>query len=168
MRRCQFYPNEELWKCLETASAERGVSVSSVVVEVLENYFALERGPMNKTDLLSSVFSEVRDFLDTEGLECEFDLLTASPTFSALPMFRGGRPNSVRAQIGRAFATAVRNGAFPGVEPARDGSGKILRSANHATIYRAKMSDTQMQEIIKSMYPNCTPDEIAEDLGDWE
>lgn len=142
MKRVQCYPDETLWTML-TQDAERvGVSVSTWVTELLRAYYGLgKERECPESELVQKVFQEVEIYL--KEVEGEFDLLQASSTFRRIEMTLEGRPNPMRAKVGKRFAAQVgKPGPFQDVEQVYL-NGRVKKSVNKATLYRRKQEIAQ-------------------------
>ena len=83
MKRIQFYPTQELDQRLESEASNLGVSVSTLVVDLLNEHFCLvNKNKYSESQLTKMVFDELKSFVtDPQNFGREFDLLTASETF---------------------------------------------------------------------------------------
>ena len=135
MERIQFYPNELLKNKLEADARNKGISTSSLVVEVLLKYYNLT--PENRLpfeDAVKQVFEEIAEYIKDKKPNFEFDLLNASETFRNIEMIANGKPSTNRARIGRKFAHNFKT-LFPNIEPVRI-NNNIKKSINNATVYK--------------------------------
>ena len=137
MKRVQCYPDEALWTRLTQDAERAGVSVSTWVTELLRAHYGLggERD-CPEPELMRKVFQEVEAYL--QEAEGEFDLLQASETFGRIEMTLEGRPNPMRAKVGKRFAAQVgKPGPFQDVEQVYV-NGRVKKSVNKAALYRRK------------------------------
>ena len=135
MQRIQFYPSKQLVNILDSESSKAGVSVSQYVTDLLEEYFGLTstNGP-TITQLTSTVLKEVEEYIKGQSGKVQFDLLSASATYSGIDMVKGKKPSTVRASIGRAFAAKVGSAPFTNVRR-YEVNGKQVLSVNNALMY---------------------------------
>ena len=145
MRRIQFYPSEVLEKKLEEDSRKLGVSISTLVVEVLnEHYGLVEKNTFCESQLTKIVMDELKAYIDDPQSDREFDLLKASKSFATIEMTYAGKPSTIRAKIGKKFATQVGvAGPFKNVSIVYKPNGKVKKNSNNATIY--KISDERIE-----------------------
>lgn len=141
MRRIQFYPNQELEQRLEKEASNLGVSVSTLIVDLLNERFGLvSKNKYSESQLTKKVFDELKAFVsDPKNLGKEFDLLTASETFKTIEMTFDGKPSTIRAKIGKEFSKQLDSGlSFQQVQRSYKPNGKLKKSINNATIYIIK------------------------------
>ena len=133
--RIQFYPNEHLEKKLTEESATLGVHVSTLVNDILNKHYGLIfPDALNDMVVEQKVFDELKQFIENLGQDIEFSVPDASSTFRQISMVQEGKPNPLRARIGRHFADMVgKEGSFRDVEQIMiDGKPKrtvVTRSA---------------------------------------
>lgn len=140
MRRIQFYPNEILNKKLEREAEKLGVSVSTLVVDTLNDYFGLTvKGALSESQLTKRVLEEIERYINNPNSKKEFDLFTASETFKTIEMTFQGKPSTVRAKIGKKFASMIEKpGPFENISVAYKENGKPKKNSNNAFIYQIK------------------------------
>jgi hypothetical protein len=139
MRRIQFYPSQELEQRLAEEASNLGVSVSTLVVDLLsEHYRMVAKNMYSESQITKMVFDELKSFVsDPNNAGKEFDLLSASETFRSIEMTFEGKPSTIRAKIGKEFSKQVDLGdAFSKVLRSYKANGKLKKSVNNATIYR--------------------------------
>ena len=148
--RIQFYPTTDLETKLKQESGRFGISISTLVVDALNDYYGLKL-PNTKTEaeLETEVLKEIEAFVkDPKNINKEFDLNMASPTYSQISMTHNGRPKIIKARIGRTFAKKV--GVvlpFLNVEQVFLDNGKLKRSTgNRAALYIVSTGDENGQE----------------------
>lgn len=136
MTRIQFYPGQNLEEKLRHDAEVSGASVSSVVNAILEEYFGLSEPTLpSLPQIIPVVFDEVEKYIQSEDAVFPFDLYCASKTFSRISMVYSGKPSTIRARIGKAFAEQVgRPGRFCDISAVLR-EGRIVQSENHATLY---------------------------------
>lgn len=132
MQRIQFYPNQKLAHILNKEASRKGVSVSQFVTDLLENYYGLSS--VSISDLTPIVLNEVEDFLKNAKGNIEFDLNIASSTYKNINMTIGKKPSTIRASIGRSFASRVGKEPFINVRKCNV-NGKQKLSVNNALVY---------------------------------
>ena len=138
MERIQFYPTMQLKGLLEEEARDKSISVSSLVVELLQEHYGIKPKPtILLADAITKVLDEVEEYVKTISVgEC-FDLLTASNTFRYIDMTVQGKPATNRATIGKVFASKIGTEMFPNVQFAYKLDGiTIERSKNKATMYK--------------------------------
>lgn len=135
MRRIQFYPSTELANILNEEAQCKGVSVSTYVSDLLEDYYGMKKNGISITRLTVAVLKEVEKYIATLPPNVPFDLNKASKTFREIDMTCGKKPQTVRASIGRAFSAKLGNGAFSNVRKYQDKNGKNILSVNNALMY---------------------------------
>ena len=140
MSRVLFFPEPPLEAKLKLEAARQGVSVSILVRSVLNRYYGLVApNTQTEAELQNEVFDEIEAYIeDPANAKTEFDLNTASPTYSQIDMTYAGRPKVVKARIGRAFAKRTGRGErFEKVEQVLLKNGNPKRTVgNRAAIYR--------------------------------
>jgi len=135
MQRIQFYPSVTLANILNTEAQSKGVSVSTYVTDLLEEYYGLKKNTVSVTQLTATVLNEVQNYISTLPPNVPFDLNTASKTFQDIDMTCGKKPQTVRASIGRAFGAKLGKAPFANVKKYVDKNGKNILSANNALMY---------------------------------
>ena len=133
MNRIQFFPSDILAKKLNGEANINGVSVSQLVTDILENYYMINSNA-SITQLTVQVLNEVENHLKTITKNTPFDLNTASNTYRTINMTCGKKPSTVRASIGRSFASKIGNAQFSNVRKCME-NGKQKLSANNALMY---------------------------------
>lgn len=147
MVRIQFYPDEKLEAKLRHDAKMSGASVSSIVISILEEYYGLFNPSLpSLPQIIPVVFDEVEKYIQSEIAEFPFDLYRASETFSKISMVYLGKPSTIRARIGKAFADQVgKPGRFHNISAViRD--GRIVQSENHATLYDFNDKNLQVKQ----------------------
>lgn len=135
MKRIQFYPEITLETRLDTEAKELGVSVSTLVADLLNDHYGLiPKNTLSLTQATTLVLSEVKDYIKNLKPTDEFDL-SVSPTFKSIEMVSAGKPSANRANIGRTFAKKIGKSPFSSVTIARRPNGKPKKNLNNATIY---------------------------------
>jgi hypothetical protein len=135
MIRIQFYPDSALLQCLNSDATTLGVATSSLVSDILRRHYGLvPESTHSESELNSTVFGEVKDYINTLNAGETFDLLKASITFSQIEMTYAGKPSAAKAKIGKAFAKNIGTGDFSHVRPYKI-NGKLVKSSNSAAIY---------------------------------
>lgn len=148
--RIQFYPTTDLETKLKQESDRLGISISTLVVDVLNDYYGLKL-PNTKTEgeLETEVLKEIEAFVkDPKKRNEEFDLNMASPTYAQISMTNNGRPKIVKARIGRTFAKKVGvELPFLNVKQVFLDNGKPKRSTgNRAALYIVGTGDGYEQK----------------------
>ncbi len=137
--RVQFYPSKPLQTCLSADAASMNISLSAVVVSILEEYYKISPQLPPFTQLITQICDEVeRYLLSIEDMHHEFPLSEASETYRKIPMTANGKPNPLRMRIGKAFNKQTTSGRFNGVieQVFLDSERKKpKRDANRAAIY---------------------------------
>lgn len=137
--RIQFYPTPEQEAKLIGDAAKQGVSISVLLIDILNKYYSLV-GPNKKTEaqLEKEVLDEVANFVsDPANIGTEFDLNKASTTYTQIDMTYAGKPKVVKARIGKTFAKEVgKPGRFSKVEQIVLPNGNPKRTVgNRAALY---------------------------------
>ena len=138
MKRIQFYPTQELEQRLKSEASNLGVSVSTLVVDLLNEKFSLgNKNKYTESQLTQIVFEEIKSYVsDPKNNGQEFDL-TASNTFKTIEMTFDGKPSTIRAKIGKEFSKQIDLGqSFPQVRRSYKSNGKLKKSENNATVYK--------------------------------
>ena len=136
MKRIQFYPSLELDQKLEEESQTLGISVSALVNEKLSSLYGIgNKKQLPLSVLTNKVLEEIKVYINTPGVQKEFDILTVSKTFKDIEMTCNGRPNPVRAQIGRNFKRQIGHGDFSNIRRAYYDNKKPKLSKNNAAVY---------------------------------
>ena len=138
MERVQYYPSDELKKCLIEEADRRNISISQLSVDIIAEYFGLSneiKKPL--TEILPIILNEVAEYIIKNPVGTEFDLLKASETFRKIHMVADGKPSANRASVGRSFAFWVKMGRDPfnKVRPVYTHNGKQKKSPNRAQVY---------------------------------
>lgn len=134
MNRVQFYPSKALAEILNTEATNKGVSVSKLVTDLLEDYYGLAiPNQLSITQLTTIVLREVEEYIQTHGIT-EFDLNTASHTYKNIDMTCGKKPSTVRASIGRSFGSKIGTPPFDKVRKCIVNGNQKL-SINNALVY---------------------------------
>ncbi len=134
MNRIQFYPSEDLANKLNTEALTNGVSVSQFVTDLLQDYYGLSKKGLSITQLTTTVLNEVEEYLKQASSNVEFDLNKASSTYRSIDMTFGKKPSTVRASIGRSFASKIGKHPFAKVRKYVV-NGKQKLSENNALVY---------------------------------
>ena len=152
MARIQFYPGQDLEKKLRHDAEVSGASVSSVVEAILLEHYGLSKPTVpSMPALVSEVLKEVEQYINSEDAVFPFDLYHASKTFSQISMVYSGKPSTIRARIGKAFAEQVgKPGRFCDVRAVLR-EGRIVQSENHAALYDL---NTPKERSNNGMYEN--------------
>lgn len=135
MQRIQFYPSEELADILNAEAQSKGVSVSTYVTDLLEEYYGMKKNSVSITQLTATVLKEVENYIATLPKNVPFDLKTASKTYNEIKMTCGKKPQTVRASIGRSFGAKLGKAPFTNVRKYQDKNGKYILSVNNALMY---------------------------------
>jgi hypothetical protein len=136
MQRIQFYPSEDLARTLEADAKKKGVSVSTLVTDLLnEHYGFSQKDTPNLTQLTAIVLEEVEEYLAKSNAPIEFDLNAASETYRKIDMTYGKKPSTVRASIGRSFGSKIGKAPFTNVRLSKTTDGKQKLSVNNALVY---------------------------------
>ena len=137
--RIQFYPSENLEKKLTSDAEQLGVSISTLVNDLLNRHYGLiPATSLSNTELRKIVFEEIADFVRKQIPQKEFDLNEASSTYRNISMVYEGKPSSVKAQIGKEFNNKYvgKIEPFINVMQVRLPNGKPkLTVSNRAAIY---------------------------------
>ncbi len=135
MQRVQFYPSADLANILETEAKKNGVSVSTFVTDLLNEYYELaQKNRPTITRLTTTVLKEVEEYINKSKAPIEFDLNTASKTYREIAMTCGKKPSTVRASIGRSFGGKIGKVPFSNVRQCLV-NGKNKLSSNNALVY---------------------------------
>lgn len=144
MLRKQFYPDPKLATMLSQDAAKKGVSESTLITEILNEYYGLNvKSQSSLTALTQKVLDEVEDYIKTLSAGATFDLNTASATYRGIEMAQFKNqfktPKTVRASIGRSFKSKIGKAPFDRVRIAtykdKNGNTKIQTSVNNALMY---------------------------------
>lgn len=134
MYRVQFYPNKALADILTSEATSKGVSISQLVNDLLEDYYGISsKTNISITQLTVIVLTEVEEYLKYAKANT-FDLNTASATYRTIDMTCGKTPSTVRASIGRSFAAKIGKAPFQNVRKYIV-NGKQQLSINNALVY---------------------------------
>lgn len=135
MQRIQFYPSEELANILNVGAQSKGVSVSTYVTDLLEEYCGMGKNSVSITQLTATVLKEVENYIATLPKNVPFDLKTASKTYNEINMTCGKKPQTIRGSIGRSFGAKLGKAPFTNVRKCQDKNGKYILSVNNALMY---------------------------------
>ena len=132
--RIQFYPNTDLEKILSKKSKELGVSLSTLVVDVLNEYFGITSS-LSELQIEQMVMNEIEQYVaNPQNVDIEFSI-SVSKTYRKISMICSGKPNPLRARIGKVFAKKVGEGSF-NVEQVFLPNGRPKRTTgNRAAVY---------------------------------
>lgn len=137
--RIQFYPSQKLQERLTTEAERFGVSVSTLVIDVLNKHYGLIRPTsLSNSELRKVIFEEVSEFVKAQNNGNEFDLNEASSTYRDIKMVYDGKPSAIKAQIGKEFNNKYvgRVEPFVQVEQVRLPNGKPKKTIkNRAAVY---------------------------------
>lgn len=136
MNRIQFFPSENLANILNSEAASKGVSVSRLVNDLLEEHYGISsKTNLSITQLTVIVLKEVEDYIRTQAkVNTTFDLNIASATYRTISMTCGKAPSTVRASIGRSFAAKIGKAPFQNVRKYIV-NGRQQLSTNNALVY---------------------------------
>ena len=135
MNRVQFYPSKPLADILSAEALKNGVSVSQFVTDLLEDYYGLSnKSGLSITQLTTTVLNEVEEYVRQANGNIEFDLNMASATYRNIDMTCGKKPSTVRASIGRSFASKIGMAPFANVRKCVVYGNQKL-SVNNALVY---------------------------------
>lgn len=144
MLRKQFYPDPKLANMLSQDAAKKGVSESTLITEILNEYYGLSvKTTTSLTSLTTTVLKEVEEYVKSLSAGDTFDLNKASATYREIEMaqFKGQTktPKTVRASIGRSFVSKIGKAPFDHVKKSTyvDKKGNIKQnlSDNNALVY---------------------------------
>ena len=138
MERIQFYPSPDLAAKLKAEAALQKTNLSTLVVDILTSHYDLLGSQKPEAQLFSDVLDEIEAFVRQNPVGTEFDLNTVSSTFNQISMTCGSKPHTLRAKVGKHFASLVgKPGPFEGIEPCLLPNGAPRRTVtNRAAIYR--------------------------------
>ena len=94
--RIQFYPGNELMEKLAQEAARKGISITTLVMDILLEHCNATSVTSASGDMEAAVFAETRKFAE-ENPGVEFSLRDASPTFKSI------ENRSQKAHIGHMF-----------------------------------------------------------------
>lgn len=135
MERVQFFPGERLGKALKDDAKAKKIPVSQLVIEILMKHYTLIQNERPLKEVTTDVLQEIKEYVESHETGTIFDILTASKSFAEIEMIAAGKPSANRASVGRTFAALVGKNEFQNVIVAEK-DGVILRSPNHATMYK--------------------------------
>lgn len=140
--RIQFYPSTELEDKLYTESTSLGVNVSVLVTDILNKHYGLiPPNTLTDVEIERKVFDELRMYVKNASIKDEkneFDLNEASTTYSKIDMVYAGKPQILKAKLGKKFAGMIGTNDFANVEQVKI-NGKPKRTVgNRAAIYKIK------------------------------
>lgn len=139
MRRVQFYPGRMLEEALENEAKVLDVSISALVVDILNEHYGLRvKDTMPISELTNKVICEIEEYIKTLQPGEEFSIENASDTFRNIEMFSAGKISALRANIGRRFAKNVGKDRFEKVTISYKTNGKPKKNFNNATMYKVK------------------------------
>lgn len=133
MQRIQFYPSANLANILGNKAKKAGVSVSSFVTDLLNEYYGLAK-KSTVTSLTKAVLVEIEEYINNSNGPLEFDLNKASATYRNISMTCGKKPSTIRASIGRSFKSKTGKPPFSNIRPCIV-NGKNKLSINNALMY---------------------------------
>lgn len=144
-KRVQCYPSEELFTKLSEDSNKLSISISALVIEILERHYNLI--PVNTlpfSQTVAKVYEDVEEYISTKEVGDTFELSYASKTLRNIPMVDEleNKPSTIRGRIGKEFSFQVRNknGRFNktvGITRKSNGGARKGRD-NGGTIYYIK------------------------------
>lgn len=163
--RIQFYPSQQLEDKLVKESTDIGVNISVLVNDILNKHYELIPPNNGLTDVQIEqiVFDELRAYVKKASVEDEFDLNKASTTYCNIAMVYAGKPQTLKARLGKKFAGMVGANDFVNVEQVLI-EGKPKRTVgNRAAIYRiidsTRKNDMEENE---EEYENYLQEELEE------
>lgn len=178
--RQEIFPDPILQAKLNEESKRKGVSISVLVVDALNDYYGLSNSDtISIAELEAQVLDEIAEYIsDPDNDYSEFDLNEASQTYAQIGMTCGGKPKADKARIGRAFAKRIgQPGRFENVEQIFLPNGKPKRSVgNRAAMYRVadagqaqEMPDEDIDATLADMFPNAeTDEELDYEMECWD
>lgn len=136
MERIQFYPNKELKNLLEADARIRGVSISTLVTQMLQRHYGIAPNPaMTLAEAIPTVLDEVESYVYFLDVGETFDLTKASKTFARMGLAVKGKAATNRATVGKVFAAKVGTAPFENIALVYDEDGNVARSESKATLY---------------------------------
>lgn len=130
MERIQFYPSRQLKELLCSEANMKGVSISNLVIQLLQDHYHITPEPeITLTEVIPKVLAEVEEYVRKLSYGDTFDLISASATFEKIEMTVEGRPATNRATIGKVFTSRI------GIPPFSDVGVTVRKSENRATMY---------------------------------
>lgn len=135
--RIQFYPSPELEHKLNAESISLGVNVSALVNDILNKHYGLvPPNALTDVEIEKKVFEELKSYVKNAPVG-EFDLNKASTTYRKIAMVYAGKPQILKARLGKKFAGMIGLNDFVNVEQVLIKEGKPKRTVgNRAAIYR--------------------------------
>lgn len=138
--RKQFYPDSKLAMMLSQDAVKKGVSESTLITDILNEYYGLNaNSSISLTNLTQKVLDEVESYIKTLPVGVPFDLNSASATYRDIEMAQFKRPKTVRASIGRSFKSKIGKTPFDRVKIStykdKKGNTKKQTSINNALMY---------------------------------
>lgn len=103
--RIQFYPSSDLTQKLEAEALKLDVNVSTLVKDLLNRHYGLIPATnLSEAELEKKIFEEVATYVNNpDNADEEFDLNKASETYRNIEMVYAGKPNTIKARIGKKF-----------------------------------------------------------------
>ena len=139
----QFYTSDTLEEKLNNEAKQLGVSVSTLVNDLLNNHYGLIPASfLSSSEIRKLVFEEIAGFVNQKKLIKdyeEFDLNKASKLYKHIEMVHIGKPSILKAQIGKEFNTKYvgRIEPFMNIEQLKLANGKPkLSISNRAALYK--------------------------------
>lgn len=154
MVRCQFYPTEALLEKITEDAERKGISLSAVIIEKLEESYGIIGRENNNTipfsELMVTIQNEfneyVNELIKNNVLNTEFTLYKASKTFRELEMADdNGRLLSMKPRIGKTFRALVDSHIVEKVIPCRTKTGNQKREHN-AAVYKIELRRDEENE----------------------
>lgn len=135
--RIQFYPSTDLENKLVADSKTLNVNVSTLVNDILNKHYGLiPPSSLTGVEIETKFFEELRAYVKNPvNKNVEFDLNTASSTYSKIDMVYAGKPHILKAQLGKKFATQVGQGDFANVIQVMNGKKPKRSVGNRAALY---------------------------------
>lgn len=137
--RIQFYPNEKLEEALQKDAEVLGISVCTLVNDVLNKHYGLvASSSLTSGELRVIIFQELAEFVEHQDMDKEFDLNEGSKTYRTIDMVYEGKPSTIKAQIGKEFNNKYvgQREPFLHVQQVRLKNGKPkLTISNRAALY---------------------------------
>lgn len=132
MARVNLSLSDELFERISSAAQEKGLSVGSLVVGILEEIYL--SNPVNYKDLLDEVVGEAEKY----PVGKPFALVELESFRDIMKMQVSGgeiKPSTVRARIGLLFNEAVAGGRVGGVVRHKTETGKLAFNRGRAALY---------------------------------
>lgn len=151
--RIQFYPSQELEKCLKDQATQMGIGVPVLVNYLLNKHYRLiPSGDVSSIELREKIYEDVKKYLreNKDNDKMIFSLADVSENYRNIDMTTyAGKPSALRASIGKEFNNKYvgKIAPFTNIEQVMKNGKPVRSTSNRAAMYRWKGKDTTNEKL---------------------